>query len=60
MRRGTRALLEAQHRWKVVGEAANGREAVEKAIELKPDVAILDISMPDLGDTSNPRGTSRY
>jgi DNA-binding NarL/FixJ family response regulator len=32
----------------VVGEAANGREAVEKTIELKPDVAILDISMPDL------------
>jgi len=48
MRRGTRVLLEAQHGWKVVGEAANGREAVEKAIELKPDVAILDISMPDL------------
>jgi DNA-binding NarL/FixJ family response regulator len=48
MRRGTRALLEAQHGWRVVGEAANGREAVEKAIKLKPDVAILDISMPDL------------
>jgi DNA-binding NarL/FixJ family response regulator len=48
MRRGTRVLLEAQHGWKVVGEAANGREAVEKTIELKPDVTILDISMPDL------------
>jgi DNA-binding NarL/FixJ family response regulator len=31
-----------------VGEAANGREAVEKAIKLKPDVAILDIGMPEL------------
>jgi DNA-binding NarL/FixJ family response regulator len=32
----------------MVGEAVNGREAVEKASKLKPDVAILDISMPDL------------
>jgi DNA-binding NarL/FixJ family response regulator len=48
MRRGTRALLEARHGWRVVGEAANGREAVEKAIRLKPDVVIVDISMPEL------------
>jgi DNA-binding NarL/FixJ family response regulator len=48
MRRGTRALLEAQHGWRVVGEAANGREAAEKAIKLKPDIAIVDISMPEL------------
>jgi DNA-binding NarL/FixJ family response regulator len=32
----------------VVGEAANGREAVEKAIKLRPDVAVVDISMPEL------------
>jgi DNA-binding NarL/FixJ family response regulator len=48
MRRGTRELLELQPGWKVVGEAANGREALEKAKSLKPDVAILDISMPEL------------
>jgi DNA-binding NarL/FixJ family response regulator len=48
VRRGIRGLLRAQRRWRVVGEAANGREAVEKANKLKPDVAILDISMPDL------------
>jgi DNA-binding NarL/FixJ family response regulator len=49
MRRGTRALLRARRRgWRVVGEAVNGREAVEKAIKLKPDVAIVDISMPEL------------
>jgi DNA-binding NarL/FixJ family response regulator len=48
MRRGTRALLEARRGWRVVGEAANGREAAEKAIKLKPDVAIVDISMPEL------------
>jgi DNA-binding NarL/FixJ family response regulator len=48
VRRGLRDLLEKQPGWKVVGEAANGREAVEKAKQLKPDVSILDISMPSL------------
>ena len=48
VRRGLRDLLEKQPGWKVVGEATNGREAVEKAKQLKPDVSILDISMPSL------------
>jgi DNA-binding NarL/FixJ family response regulator len=48
VRRGVRGLLRARRGWTVVGEAANGREAVEKANKLKPDVAIVDISMPDL------------
>ena len=48
VRRGARALLQSRRGWKVVGEAANGREAVQKAIELKPDVAIVDIGMPEL------------
>jgi DNA-binding NarL/FixJ family response regulator len=49
VRRGTRSVLQAHDRcWKIVGEAANGREAVEMAINLKPDVAIVDITMPDL------------
>ncbi len=48
VRRGLRELLELQPGWKVVGEAANGREALEKAKCLKPDVVILDISMPEL------------
>jgi len=48
VRRGARAILSSRRGWKVVGEAANGREAVEKAIELKPDVAVIDIGMPDL------------
>jgi DNA-binding NarL/FixJ family response regulator len=48
VRRGARALLRAQRGWTVIGEAANGREAVEKAIKLKPDVAIVDISMPEI------------
>ena len=48
VRRGIQELLRARGGWKVVAEAVNGLEAVEKASELKPDVAILDISMPDL------------
>jgi DNA-binding NarL/FixJ family response regulator len=48
VRRGIRGLLCARRGWRVVGEATDGREAVEKASKLKPDVAILDISMPDL------------
>jgi DNA-binding NarL/FixJ family response regulator len=48
VRRGLRDLLERQPGWKVVGEAINGKEAVEKAKQLKPDVSILDISMPSL------------
>jgi len=48
VRRGIRGLLCARRGWTVVGEAMNGREAVEKVNRLKPDVAILDISMPDL------------
>jgi DNA-binding NarL/FixJ family response regulator len=48
VRRGLRELLEQQPSWKVVGEASTGREAVEKVKRLKPDVAILDIGMPEM------------
>src|SRR5437879_1035065 len=48
VRRGLRALLEAQPGWRVVGEADNGRQAAEQCTLLRPDVAILDISMPVL------------
>ena len=48
VRKGLRSILEAQSGWKVVGEASDGREAVTKAKELKPDVTVLDIGMPSL------------
>jgi DNA-binding NarL/FixJ family response regulator len=48
VRRGLRTLLETQPSWKVVAELVNGRQAVESAITLRPDVAILDIGMPKL------------
>lgn len=48
VRRGAREVLHSRRGWRVVGEAANGREAVRKAKELKPDVAVVDIGMPEL------------
>jgi DNA-binding NarL/FixJ family response regulator len=48
VRRGLRALLEAQADWQVVAEAQDGQEAVDQVVSLKPDVAILDIGMPRL------------
>jgi DNA-binding NarL/FixJ family response regulator len=49
MREGTAALLSADPRIDVVGLASNGREAVELAARLEPDVALLDVGMPDIG-----------
>ncbi|HZM69523.1 MAG TPA: response regulator transcription factor [Candidatus Cryosericum sp.] len=48
VRRGVRALLESQAGWSVLEEAGDGREAVEQAKRLRPDVVVLDISMPGL------------
>jgi len=46
--RGVRAMLEAHPGWEVCGEAANGYEALTKAIELRPDLIILDFAMPEV------------
>jgi DNA-binding NarL/FixJ family response regulator len=48
VREGVRALLSAQPGWQICGEAVDGREAVEKAAALRPDVVVLDIGMPEL------------
>jgi two-component system, NarL family, response regulator LiaR len=48
VRESIRQALEKNHGFKVVGEANNGAEAVEMARRLKPDVIIMDISMPEL------------
>ena len=45
---GLRSLLEKQNDIEVVGEAENGRKAVQMAQEKKPDVVVMDVSMPDL------------
>jgi two-component system, NarL family, response regulator NreC len=48
LRAGLRALLATERGIEVVGEADNGRTAVEQAVALRPDVALLDITMPEL------------
>ena len=48
MRRGLRLLLESQPEFSVVAEAADGRQAVERAEATQPDVAVIDIAMPNL------------
>jgi DNA-binding NarL/FixJ family response regulator len=48
MRTGLRVLLERQSNLEVVGESANGRETIELAASLKPDVVVMDVGMPSL------------
>lgn len=48
MRDGLRALLESNPNTRVVGEVSNGREALRRTEELRPDVLVMDVSMPDL------------
>jgi DNA-binding NarL/FixJ family response regulator len=55
VRRGVKALLQSHAGWQICGEAVTGREAVSKTEELKPDIVILDISMPDLNGVEAAR-----
>ena len=48
VRQGLRMLIEAQPDMEVVGEAGNGRTAVERAKALRPGVVVMDVSMPDM------------
>ena len=48
VRQGIRTILRSRPQWDVVGEAVNGKDAIEKAIALDPDVIIMDITMPEL------------
>lgn len=59
MRQGLRKILEEQPDWEVVAEAGDGREAVRRALELKPEVAILDIAMPRLNGIEAARQITR-
>lgn len=55
VREGVRMLLQSQKHWRVCDEAVNGREAVDKARQHKPDVVVLDFSMPELNGVEATR-----
>jgi DNA-binding NarL/FixJ family response regulator len=55
VRRGLRALLESHPGWSICAEAQTGREAVTKAEEERPDIAILDVTMPELNGVEAAR-----
>jgi DNA-binding NarL/FixJ family response regulator len=48
VRRGVRSLLESHEGWMVCGEATTGRDAVEQSRHLRPDVIVMDLSLPEL------------
>ena len=49
VRTGLKALLEMESDLSVVGEASDGKQAVAETLRLKPDVVVMDISMPEIG-----------
>lgn len=55
VRDGLKTLLEAQSDLRVAGQAGNGHEAVAAAAQLKPDVVVMDISMPDMNGVEAAR-----
>lgn len=59
VREGIRALLEAQPGWHVCDEATTGREALEKAIALRPEIIVLDVSMPEMNGLEATRQIHR-
>ncbi|MGA7220754.1 MAG: response regulator transcription factor [Candidatus Sulfotelmatobacter sp.] len=54
-RQGIRSLLEEHPGWEICAEARDGREAVDFAIQLKPDICLLDIGMPNLNGLDSAR-----
>jgi DNA-binding NarL/FixJ family response regulator len=55
VRRGLSSLLQKHEGWEVCGEAGDGRQAIEMAKQLKPDVVIVDIGMPHLNGLDTTR-----
>jgi DNA-binding NarL/FixJ family response regulator len=60
VRHGLRALLESQDGWEICGEAETGQEAIDKTRQLKPDIVVLDISMPLLNGFAAAKAIKEY
>lgn len=60
VRKGVCAILDSRGDLEICGEATNGREAVDKALELKPDLVIMDITMPVLSGVEPVREIRRH
>lgn len=59
VRRGLRAILEQREDWRICAEASNGRQAIDLAALHRPNVAILDMAMPELNGLEATRGIRR-
>ncbi len=60
LRRGLRAILTEQSGWEICGEAVNGRQAVDFAERLKPDVIVMDLAMPELNGVEATHQIRRF
>lgn len=60
VRNGLRSLLEEHANWEVCGEAVDGKEAIEKYLQLKPEVLIIDVSMPRMNGLDASREILKY
>jgi two-component system, NarL family, nitrate/nitrite response regulator NarL len=58
-RRALKALIESCRGWEICGQAENGHQAVQQAIELRPDLIVLDLSMPVIDGLEAARAISK-
>jgi DNA-binding NarL/FixJ family response regulator len=59
LRRSLRTVLQQQPEWKVCGEAENGRDGIDKALQLQPDVVVIDLIMPVMNGIEATRTLKR-